>query len=159
MIAQHIGNAARPPLTALLDDADPTVVQRVQSVLGLLGEAQADWLAWLAEVTDAPVQRVLEELLRENKLRKAALPALQRLFTTAHQRNKPNPVLLAVFGLYVHGATVKEIAARLQRAPSSVRNYITILYQIFELPLDNTSGLQARRKQLRMLAQQRAFIR
>jgi len=87
-----------------------------------------------------------------------ALPALQRRFTTAQQRNKPNPVLLAVFGLYVQGATVKEIATQLQRAPSSVRNYITTLYQIFELPLNNASGLQARRKQLRMLAQQQGFI-
>ncbi|MCB0111745.1 MAG: response regulator transcription factor, partial [Caldilineaceae bacterium] len=79
------------------------------------------------------------------------------LFTTAQRRGRPNPVLLAVFGLYLDGATVKEIAQTLQRAPSSIRNYITLIYQIFELEADDYPSLQVRRSHLVELARIRGL--
>jgi len=158
MLAHHVGAAARPSLLALLDEADPQLVQRVQATLSLVDGNDESWLAWLATIDDAPVRQALEQLFRQAGLQHAMLPALQTTLTTAHQRDKANPVLIAVFGLYVQGATIKEMATQLQRAPSSIRNYVTTIYQIFGLAAHEYPSLQARRTQLGNMARQRGFI-
>jgi len=158
MVAHHIGAAARPVLSPLVDDADPLVAHRVRTVLTLLAEYEDDWLHWLTHIADEPVRRVLEDLLGHDYLRKEKLPELKRILTTAQQRDKPNPVLIAVFGLYLQGANLKMIATQLQRAPTSIRNYISTIYQIFDLPPENYTSLHARRQHLYNLAQQRGFL-
>ncbi len=158
MVAHHIGSAARPILSPLVEDADPAVAHRARTVLALLSEHEDDWLHWVAQIADEPVRQVLEELLGHAYLRKEKLPELKRILTTAQQRDKPNPVLIAVFGLYLQGANLKTIAAQLQRAPKSIRNYISTLYQIFDLPPENYTSFHARRQHLHSLAQQHGFL-
>ncbi|MBX3011115.1 MAG: hypothetical protein KF832_06385 [Caldilineaceae bacterium] len=158
MVVHHIGAVARPVLLPLLQAAEPCIVHRAQTVLTLLAEHDGDWLHWLTTIPDEPVRQALEKLLREDVLRKEKLPELKRTLTTAQQRDKPNPVLIAVFGLYLQGANLKTIAAQLQRAPASIRNYISTIYQIFDLPSDGYASLRERRQQLRNLARQRGFL-
>lgn len=158
MLAHHVGDVARPVLLALLAEDDPLLGQRVRPILALLDGKDETWLSWLATIDDAPVRQALEQLFRQVGLRHETLPALQATLTTAQQRDKPNPVLIAVFGLYIQGATIKEIATQLQRAPSSIRNYVTTIYQIFGLAPSDYPSLQARRAQLRALARDRGFI-
>lgn len=158
MLVRHVGAIAQPLLTALLDDPSPAVVQRARVVLSLLEDATEDWLDWVSNVTDVPVRNALERLFRQHKLRRDNLRAIRQTFSTAQQRGIANPVLIAVFGLYVHGATLKEIAAELERASSSIRNYITVLYQIFDLSKEQYSSLQARRQQLFKVAREQGLI-
>ena len=157
MLAYHVGFVARPVLTALLDEGDPQLAQRVRPILNLLAEETDGWLTWLAAIDDEPVRQVLETLLRHHQLPRADLAELQATLTTA-QRGKVNPVLIAVFGLYLQGATIKEIAVQLQRAPSSIRNYVTTIYQIFGLAAEDYPSLQARRAQLAASARARGLI-
>lgn len=158
MLICHVGNAARQPLLDLLTAEHPLIVQRAQALMTLLEPDDDLWRTWLTSATDEPLEQTLAELFQSGKLCRDALPQLQTRFTTAQQRNRPNPVLLAVFGLYLGGATVKEIAAQLQRAPSSIRNYITQIYQIFELDADAFPSLHARRTRLVQLAAERGFV-
>lgn len=158
MLAHHVGGVARPALLALLATDDPLLEQRVRPILALLDAQDERWLAWLATIDEAPVRQVLEELFRQAGLRHEQLAELQATLTTAQQHDKANPVLMAVFGRYVQGATIKEIATQLQRAPSSIRNYVTSIYQIFGLAPSDYPSLQARRAQLSHLARQRGFV-
>lgn len=157
MLAYHVGAVARPVLTAMLDEGDPRLAQRVRPILALLTAEPDAWLTWLAAIDDEPVRQVLETLLRHQRLQRANLAELQATLTTA-QRGKTNPVLIAVFGLYLQGATIKEIAVQLQRAPSSIRNYVTTIYQIFGLDAGDYASLQARRAALWASARKRGLI-
>ncbi len=158
MIAYHVGTVARPLLATLLDEGDGPLAQRVRPILALLTAKDEAWLTWLATVEDEMVRQVLETLLQQNSLRRAKLDELQATLRTAQQREKTNPVLIAVFGRYLQGATIKEIAVQLQRAPSSIRNYVTTIYQIFGLSPAAYASLQARRTALIMLARVRGWI-
>lgn len=157
LVVHHLGAGARPALATLLADPDPAVEQRVRPILALLGATDETWLPWLADIADEPVRKALEQLLRSNGLRKEKLPELKRTLTTAQQRDKANLVLIAVFGLYLQDATINEMATTLQRAPASIRNYVTTIYQIFGLSPADFPSLHCRRQHLRLLAQQRGF--
>jgi len=87
----------------------------------------------------------------------AGLPALCQMLTTAERRNRPNPTLIAVFGLHIHGASRKQIADQLGISEAAVRNYITLIYKIFGLTYD-PKYRGARLKMLRELARQAGLI-
>jgi DNA-binding NarL/FixJ family response regulator len=113
----------------------------------------------VAHLPDERAKRVLLTLLESEQLRPAAYPRLeQELMTAAHHR-KPNPTLLAVFGLYVNGVEREEIAEQLSCSLPTVRNYITAIYEHFGLKANDFATRRARWKALVALAQASHFIR
>jgi len=83
---------------------------------------------------------------------------LQQTLTTATQRKKPNPALIATFGLYIQRYDRVEIAEALDLSQSTVRNYITTLYEIFDLAQQAYIGQRARFRHLVAIAEERGFI-
>ena len=77
---------------------------------------------------------------------------------TAAHHPKPNPTLLAVFGLYVNGIDREEIAEQLGCSLPTVRNYITAIYEYFGLKANDFATRRARWKALVALAQANQFM-
>ncbi|MEZ4867543.1 MAG: tetratricopeptide repeat protein [Caldilineaceae bacterium] len=158
MVSRHIGSAALPWLEEIVQRTAPPQAVHLQPLLEQLRQHDDSWLQLLQRVTDLPARQVLQELLAANQLQRQNFPRLLQRLTTATQRTKPNPVLAAVFGLYLQGEGQHEIAQRLQRSPATIRNYITMIYQIFALPPEQFQGLKARKKQLRQAAEEEGFV-
>jgi tetratricopeptide (TPR) repeat protein len=112
----------------------------------------------LAHLSDVPAKHVLAGLLQNGKLRRDAFARLQVELTTAATRSKPNATALAVFGLYVHGATREEIARQLTCTVANVRNYVTLIYTHFGLAAKNFTSRDERRRELARLARAKGYI-
>jgi tetratricopeptide (TPR) repeat protein/DNA-binding CsgD family transcriptional regulator len=112
----------------------------------------------LAEVADATVKNILQDLLQNGPLRPDKFSQLQQKLATAKHRHKFNPTCVAVFGLYLKGCTRQQIASRLNCSETTVRNYITIIYQVFHLQSGTGKGTLARKEELRQLAEAAGFV-
>jgi tetratricopeptide (TPR) repeat protein len=154
ILVTRLGEAAIPLLHTLETASSPAVRRRVEDVLALL---DVQPLAHITETNDEAVRQVLDELLSSGKLRQQKLPQLARLLSTTRQSDKANPVLLATFGLYVHGSTRREIAQRLHLSETSIRNYIGEIYERFGLE-DANGSRRARYLYLRRLAVEAGYV-
>jgi hypothetical protein len=154
ILLRHLGALALVSMKPLQTSADPAVRQRAADVLEIL---ESDPLTVLGEALDPPVRAVLVDLLLKRRLLPESLNHLTSLLMTAGQRNSPNPTLVAVFGLFVHGAPRKEIAAQLHLSAPTVRNYISHIFKCFELPYDPAER-DVRRRQLRARALAAGYI-
>lgn len=154
ILIRHLGALALVSMKPLQTSADPAVRQRAADVLEIL---ESDPLTVLGEALDPPVRAVLVDLLLKRRLLPESLNHLTSLLMTAGQRNSPNPTLVAVFGLFVHGAPRKEIAAQLHLSAPTVRNYISHIFKCFELPYDPAER-DVRRRQLRARALAAGYI-
>ncbi len=149
-----VGEPGRAVAQRLAAD-DPPLQQAAAHLLTLL-DTQASFD--LSPVAEAPVRRALEELLANGQLRRDGFVRLQERLITAQRRRTANFSAVAVFGLYVHGTPREEIAERLGLSKASARNYITLIYQVFDLPRHQFKGTRARRRALCKLAQEEGFI-
>jgi tetratricopeptide (TPR) repeat protein len=154
ILVKHLGNAGIAAIQPLLRHPELVVRRRA---LDALESLNADPLSVLGPIPDDTVRKVLTQLIASNCLSTTGLPRLCQMLTTAEKRNTPNPTLVAVFGLHVYGATREEIADRLGVSGAAVRNYITLIYKVFELTYDPKQRKQ-RQDALRALAQQAGFI-
>jgi len=154
MAVKHLRGVIVRALQPLLGHADETVRRRAFDILENLN---ADPLSILGPIADETVRKTLGQLIASGRLAVAGLPALCQMLTTAERRNRPNPTLIAVFVLHVHGASRKQIADQLGISEAAVRNYITLVYKIFGLTYD-PEYRRERLKMLRELARQAGFI-
>lgn len=154
ILVKHLGGAVVTAIWPLLQHPELIVRRRALDVLESLN---ADPLSVLGSIPDDTVRKVLTQLIASNRLSAAGLPRLCQILTTAEKRNTPNPTLVAVFGLHVDGATREEIVDRLGISGAAVRNYITLIYRIFNLTYDPKQRKQ-RQETLRALTQQAGFI-
>ena len=154
ILVKRVGPAAAAVLHPLVGADDPVVARRTADVLTLL---EPRLLGALAEAADTPVRQILESLLASGRLRPETLPNLIERLSAGRARDRINPVLLATFGLYVHDTPRREIAALLGRSESTIRNYITLIYEQFGLA-DAGGSRRARRKRLRQRALEKGFV-
>ncbi len=159
-VAEHIfvnrlGKAGSGALRALLHVDNPAVRIHAGGLLHLIEGHTFDELAGLADQT---CRAILEELIYQGKLRREGLARLTQLLLTAQQRKTPNPTLLTVFALYVNGYPRAEIAEKIGCSVASVRNYINLLYHIFEIPNEGFQHRRDRQKQFAELARTQGFI-
>ena len=112
----------------------------------------------LTELDSTHSKRVIEELLHTGQLRAEGFVALKQLLMTARQRQSANPTLLAAFGLYVNGYTRMEIAKLLGCSVANVRNYINLIYHIFEIDNEGFASRQDRQQRLAEMAREHGFI-
>lgn len=152
----HLHETGKAALTALLHGSDPGAAHKAYRLLHSLGDTISDLVAHLA---DGPAKKVLLTLLESGQLCTAAYPRLERELMTALHRPKPNPTLIAVFGLYVTGMSREEIAERLECSLSGVRNYITAIYEHFGVKADEFATRRARWLRLVEVVQKQGFIK
>lgn len=153
---KHLHETGKAALKALLHGSDPVAAHKAYRLLHSLGDTVHGLIAHLPT---GPAKTVLVKLLESGQLCPAAYPRLERELMTALHRPKPNPTLMAVFGLYVNGMSREEIAEQLACSLPGVRNYITAIYEHFDVA---TTGFSTRRKRWRNLiavAQEHGFIK
>jgi len=154
IFVNRLGKAGVGPLHALLY-SDSTLARARAG--RLLEQIEGHTFDELAALGDSRCRTILEELLYQGKLRRAGLAQLSQLLMTAQQRKTPNATLLVVFALYINGYARAEIAEKIGCSVANVRNYINLLYHIFDLPSENFQHRRDRQKQLAELAQVRGF--
>jgi tetratricopeptide (TPR) repeat protein len=155
ILLTHLRTASKEALRRLHNMGTPAAAQRAYRLLQALGDTAADLVAHLP---DERAKRVLLTLLDSGQLLPAAYPRLEQALMTAAHHPKPNPTLLAVFGLYVNGVDRDEIAEQLGCSLPTVRNYITAIYEYFGLKAKDFATRRARWKALVALAQASQFI-
>lgn len=141
----HLREAGKAPLLTLWQGPDPQAAHRAFRLLQSLGDPIAELVAHLH---DGPAKAVVIDLLRSGQLAAAAYPRLEQELMTAMRRPKPNPTLIAVFGLYVNGVSREEIAEQLECSLPGVRNYITAIYEHFGVGTDGFKTRRARWQRL-----------
>ena len=151
----HLGESGAEALRRQQQADNQDVRAHARRILHLLHGRQVDELA---HFSNSPAKRVLTDLLQDGLLRRDGFARLQTELTTAQTRAKPNPTALAVFGLYVNGASRTQIAARVGCTVANVRNYITLIYSYFGLDAGQFTTREARRQALVELARARGFI-
>lgn len=155
IFVNRLGKAGSNALRALLHGNSPVVHTRAGGLLHLIEGRTFDELAGIEDET---CRSILEELIYQGKLSSAGLARLTKLLMTAQQRKTPNPTLLTVFALYVNGYPRTEIAEKIGCSVANVRNYINLLYHIFEIPNEGFQHRRDRQKQLTELARIQKFI-
>ena len=155
VIMRHVQAAALPFLRLLLEHSAEAVREQARHLLEMLDD---DAVIRLDGVKDPRIRQVLESLLAQGILRRSGFARLQEKLTTAQNRRTRNPVLVAVFGLYVQEISREEIADQIGRAVDTVRNYITMLYATFDLPQNDFRNDMERRQRLFELAKEEGYI-
>ncbi|MEZ4662668.1 MAG: hypothetical protein R2911_34405 [Caldilineaceae bacterium] len=155
MIVRHIQEAALPALRPLLEHAAAAVREQSRHLVEML---DGNPLIHLGDVKDERIRDVLETLLAQGVLQPSGFARLQAKLTTAQTRRTSNSVLVAVFGLYINGVGRAEIAKRLGRSPAGIRNYITTIYAIFNIPPQGFRNHIERFEHLQALAREEGFI-
>ncbi len=155
ILVHHLGKVSIPALKLLEKTEDIELRRRAYRLRQAIAGPEANYLAHLP---DTASKRVLQELLVRGELRPDAYNALERELTTASYRHSPNPTIVAVFGLYIAGFARGHIAEKLDCSVENVRNYITIIYQQFDLPAHQHRGREIRRQKLIQVARARGFI-
>lgn len=112
----------------------------------------------LSFASNPKAREVLSELLSSGWLGAERFEELKARMVTGKRRGHTNATLMAVFGLYVRGWSRGSIAERLAIADSTVRNYITQIYEIFHLEDLADARPHRRLVHLRHLARQEGFI-
>lgn len=151
----HLRTAGKAALKALLHGPDQVAAHKAYHLLHSLGDGIDDLVAHLPA---GVAKEVLVQLLESGKLCPAAYPRLEKELMTATHRPKPNPTLMAVFGLYVHGVAREEIAERLGCSLPGVRNYITAIYEHFGVGAEGFATRRARRAKLVATARTNGFV-
>jgi DNA-binding NarL/FixJ family response regulator len=154
ILLRRLSAESVPFLRRLVFASDEQRRQRSLRMLRLLGVSPT---AALDEVANAQVRAVLEDLLLSGLLRWEGFDRLWAELRTANQRHAANPMLLAVFGLYVSGREREEIRSQLGCSEATVRNYVTAIYDHFGLTEFHGSRRE-RRLRLVALAQGQGLI-
>jgi tetratricopeptide (TPR) repeat protein len=154
MCIKHLRLDAVSALRPLLSHPSELVRRRVGSILDAMGEEP---VAGLNGMKDRRIREVLKGLLETGRLRVDGYEPLKHTLRTAAQRDSTNPVILATFGLYVHGRSQQEIATMLDRSAPTVRNAITAIYDSFDLSPQHFRTREDRRRRLRELAREEGF--
>lgn len=154
MLVKHLGKSALSAVQPLLHSAEPPVRRRALDVLEAI---EGDPLSMLGVDRDLSARAVLSALLTSGQTAAEGLVRLSDFLATAAQRPAPNPTIMAIFGLYVHGATRKAIAAQLHLSEQAVRNYINYIYRVFGLPYEPAQRRE-RREELHKRALEAGFI-
>jgi len=155
ILVQHLGKTSMPVLKLLETTDDIDLRRKAYSLRQSIAGPEANYLAHLPDTTS---KQILQELLARGELRPDVYSTLERELTTANHRHSPNPTIIAVFGLYIMGMSRGNIAKQLACSVENVRNYITFIYQYFDLPAHQYKGREARRQKLIKLARERGFI-
>lgn len=150
-----LGEEVIPVLTRLSRADTLETRQRAYQLLFLITEQENSLLAHLP---DTPAKAVIYELLFQGALLANGYPQLESELRTAHQYQRSNPVIVAVFALYTLGYRRIEIAQRIDCSIQNVRNYITVIYRQFALPPHQFGSRAARRKRLVQIACERGYI-
>lgn len=155
ILINHLGKASLPALKALEKSEDIELQRQVfrlqQIIRGINSKT-------LEQVRESPNKPIIEELLGQGDLCAETYHELENELRTAHHRPYPNPTIIAVFGLYIKGYSRTEIAKTLGCSLENVRNYITVIYQHFELPAQRFQSREARKQKLIEVARKRGFI-
>jgi tetratricopeptide (TPR) repeat protein len=152
----HLRAAGKEALKALLHGGDRDVAQKAFRLLCNLGDAIDELVAHLP---NRPAKAVLIRLLQRGDLCPVAYPRLEQELMTAMRRPKPNLTLMAIFGLYVNGATREEIAEEVKCSLPSVRNYITAIYEHFGVGTEGFATRRARWQRLVAVVKGKGFVR
>lgn len=107
-------------------------------------------------VKDEAVRCVLDQLLESGFLKKESFERLLNKLVTAERRKTHNPVLVAVFGLYLRDLNNKKIAQELQISESSVKQYINKIYHIFQVKAPGSTLI--RKNLLHQKSKEQGFI-
>ncbi len=154
LMLRRLRREAAPALRRYVLDADPNRRQHARRLLRVLGVSPMDVLDGVRKES---VRSVLEEHLLDGRLRWEGFHELWSELVSANHRRTPNPSMVAVFALFVNGASRREIAGRLGCAASTVRNHITVIYHHFGLP-DPGGQRHIRQDRLVEIACERGFI-
>lgn len=155
ILVTQLGKVSLPSLKLLekIDDIEVRrQIYRLQQIIRGFSASTLD------QVRDSPNKQVIEELLGQGELCAETYHELENELMTAHNRQSPNPTIIAVFGLYIKGWTRAEIAKTLACSSENVRNYITLIYQHFDLPVERFQNREARKQKLIEVARARGFI-
>lgn len=155
ILVNYLGNHGVNALTRFLHNDDLEARRRVYRLLHIISGETTNMLAHLPEGAG---KSVLLMLLREGRLRADRYPLLEQELMTASYRRSPNVTLLAVFGLYLTGASRAEIAEQLGCSVENVRNYITQIYHHFGVTANTFTTRKARWQRLVELVRLRGFI-
>lgn len=155
ILVQRLAHHSTGALQKLLHADDLDARRRAQQHLSLI---TGQTMTILAHLADSPAKRVLQELLDEGHLRADNYPILEAELMTAKQRRQPNPTIVAVFALHALDEKRQHIAERLECSVQNVRNYITEIYQHFDLSAEEFTRRVARRKRLAKIARERGFM-
>ena len=151
----HLRHHGKAALTALWHGTDSGTARRAYHLLQSMGDPIDALVSYLP---NCPAKAVIVMFLRSGQLCAAAYPRLERELMTAMRRPKPNPTLLAVFGLYVKGWGREEIAEQLDCSLPNVRNYITAIYEHFGIGTAGFKTRRARWQQLVAVVRARGFV-
>lgn len=155
ILVTHLGKTSLPSLK-LLEKTDDIELRR--QVYRLQQIIRGFSVSTLDQVRDSPNKQVIQELLGQGELCAETYHELESELMTAHNRQYPNPTIIAVFGLYIKGWTRAEIAKTLSCSLENVRNYITLIYQHFDLPAARFQSRESRKQRLIEVARARGFI-
>lgn len=155
ILVKHLGKASLPALK-LMEKTDDIELRR--QIYRLQQVIRGYNVSSLEQVRDSPNKQVIQELLGQGDLCAETYHELENELMTAHHRQYPNPTIIAVFGLYIKGRSRAEIAKTLSCSLENVRNYITLIYQHFELPAQRFQSREARKQKLIEVARTRGFI-
>lgn len=155
ILVTHVGKTSLPSLK-LLEKTDDIELRRQIHRLQQIIRGYS--ISTLDQVCDSPNKNVIQELLGQGDLCAEAYHKLENALMTAHHRQYPNPTIIAVFGLYIKGRSRAEIAKTLSCSLENVRNYITLIYQHFDLPAQHFQSREAWKQKLIEVARERGFI-
>lgn len=155
ILLQRLRQEAIQPLKKLLASELPSLRTKAATLLRIIVGTHLHDMP----MGDEPVvKQVIDALLTTRQLRADGYLRLCQELTTAKRRTTPNLTIVAVFGLFVHGAHRDEIAQLLHCTIANVRNYITIIYDHFGVPYDRFVSASERHARLLEIARERGFV-
>lgn len=150
----HLREGGKVALAALWHGTDGGAARRAYRLLQSMGDPIDELVAHLP---NCPAKAVVAGLLRNGQLSPVAYARLERKLMTAMRHPKPNPTLIAVFGLYINGVAREEIAELLDCSLPGVRNYITVIYEHFEVRTESFKTRRARWQKLVTVVRSQGF--
>ena len=105
----------------------------------------------------ADAGRVITEAIECGLVAPSMLPQLFHRLRTAHQRDRDNPTVIAIFLLHIQGVSTGDIALRLDASRSSVSHALQIIYESLGV-LRNQGSRIDQRNALRRAAQEQGLI-
>ena len=145
MAQRHLAPEMRIRLRAVGDRPDSETLCRLHALQALLDDG--DDLLTDYNLTST-LRNVLDGCIARGTVCRERLPALFDMLVTAETRRSPNPMLVAVFLLYLERKSRTEIAELLLCSPSLVRNYVRDIYGIFGVEQVAGESRLARRSRL-----------